>query len=75
RRNPALKMEAFGDQQALSQQQISDIEAYILSINGIERGMIKEPGMEPVSFFTLIAVVFAGIGLIFLVVWNVKKKK
>ena len=73
--NPALKMEAFGDQQALSQQQISDIEAYILSMNGIERGMIKDPGMEPVSFFTLIAVVFAGIGLIFLVVWNVKKKK
>ncbi len=73
--NPALKMEAFGDQQALSQQQISDIEAYILSLNGIERGMIKEPGMKPVSFFTLIASIFAGVGLIFLVAWNLKKKK
>ncbi|MHB1686084.1 MAG: cytochrome b N-terminal domain-containing protein [Ignavibacteriaceae bacterium] len=73
--NPALKMEAFGDQQALSQQQISDIEAYILSLNGIERGMIKEPGMNPVSFFILSIGLFAGLGIVFLIAWTVKKKK
>ena len=63
--NPALHMMAFGETNTLTQQQISDIEAYILHLNSINRAQIAHPGLEPEHFFYLTVVVFglAGIGL------------
>jgi mono/diheme cytochrome c family protein len=48
---PQLVMPAFGDNNSLTQQQISNIEAYILKLNGIDRTGLVNPGISPVSFF------------------------
>jgi ubiquinol-cytochrome c reductase cytochrome b subunit len=53
--NPALKMAAFGDSNDLSPQQIANIEAYILRLNGVDRAQLVNPGMAPRTFFLLIA--------------------
>ncbi|MDD2338624.1 MAG: hypothetical protein PHD01_18870, partial [Geobacteraceae bacterium] len=47
---PALIMPAFGDTRALTQQEISNLEAYILDLNGVQRGEILHPGMQPWEF-------------------------
>ena len=63
--NPALKMAAFGDSHGLSPQQIANIEAYILRLNGVDRAQLIHPGMSPRSFFFL-AVLVLVIPLLFL---------
>ena len=68
--NPQLKMEAYGDKNLLTQQQISDLEAYILDLNKIERGMLVNPGIQPVTFF----VIFSGIILLTIVLLLIYKK-
>lgn len=65
--SPALSMLPFGDTNALTQQQIADLEAYILSLNGVDRGMIKHPGIEPDIFFIITAFLFS---LICLNLWG-----
>jgi ubiquinol-cytochrome c reductase cytochrome b subunit len=45
--DPKLKMPSFGNTYALTQQQIADVEAYVLSINGVERATIANPGIPP----------------------------
>jgi ubiquinol-cytochrome c reductase cytochrome b subunit len=62
---PGLKMPAFGDNNALTQQQISNIEAYILRLNGLDRAELIDPGMSPVSFFFIVVPVFLLIMLLF----------
>ncbi len=47
-------MPNFGDSHALTQAEIADIEAYVLSINGVDRTLISNPGIEPKEFFYLI---------------------
>jgi mono/diheme cytochrome c family protein len=47
-------MPAFGDSHALSQAQIADLEAYVLSLNGVDRTMIMNPGIEPKEFFYML---------------------
>jgi len=60
-------MPAFGDTHALTQAQIADLEAYILSLNGVDRTMIMNPGIDPKEFFymllwlTLVIVMLAGL--------------
>ncbi len=44
-------MPNFGDSHALTQAQIADLEAYVLSLNGVDRTMIMNPGIEPHEFF------------------------
>jgi len=56
--NPQLKMIAFGDTNALTQQQIANIEAYILRLNGVERSKLINPGMKPRVFFLLVVGVY-----------------
>jgi hypothetical protein len=55
----------FGDTRALTQQQIADIEAYIMKLNGVDRAMIYYPGISPGIFLLITVVVFvvAGLGL------------
>jgi mono/diheme cytochrome c family protein len=52
-KNPAFKMEAYGDKNLLTQQEISDIESYVLKLNKVERGMLINPGIQPVRFFEI----------------------
>ncbi len=56
--NPALKMQDFGDSNTLTQQEIANIEAYVLELNGVERGRIMHPGIAPPLFFALTIAVF-----------------
>ncbi len=56
---PQLSMLPFGDTNALTQQQIADLEAYILSLNGVDRARINDPGIAPDIFLIITAFVFA----------------
>ncbi len=56
--NPALRMPAFGDSNALTQQEISNIEAYVLNLNNVDRAKLINPGMKPRHFFFLVIAVF-----------------
>ena len=51
-------MPAFGDSSSLTQQQVSNIEAYILRLNGVDRAELINPGISPVNFFFLAVPVF-----------------
>jgi len=64
--NPQVSMLPFGDTNALTQQQIADLEAYILSLNGVDRAKINHPGLSPGMFFiiTLFAFLLVGINLL-----------
>ena len=55
---PQFSMLPFGDTNALTQEQIADIEAYILSLNGVDRGMIHHPGLAPNTFFLFVLFAF-----------------
>lgn len=48
--NPALRMPAFGATRALTQQEIANIEAYLMSLNGVDRAKIIHPGIAPRRF-------------------------
>jgi ubiquinol-cytochrome c reductase cytochrome b subunit len=65
--NPALKMPDFGKSNTLTQQQIAQIEAYILSINGVDRAQLENPGIKPERFmlFSLGLFVVASLILLF----------
>ncbi len=62
---PSIGMPAFGDSHALTQQQIADLEAYILRLNNVDRAAIAHPGIAPKVFFPAAAAVFllAGVPL------------
>ena len=51
-------MPAFGDSSSLTQQQASNIEAYILMLNGVDRAELINPGMAPLKFFFVAVPVF-----------------
>jgi len=72
--NPSLKMEAYGDKLVLTQQQISDIEAYILKLNKVERGMLINPGILPETFYTLFIIIIL-LTIISLVIIRIRSKK
>ncbi|MDA8077513.1 MAG: cytochrome b N-terminal domain-containing protein [Nitrospiraceae bacterium] len=62
--NPALSMPAFGDTNSLTQQELAGLEAYVLRLNGVERGQLVNPGMTPRKFFVLAAVLYAVLFLV-----------
>lgn len=63
-------MPAFGDTHTLTQAQIADIEAYVLSLNDVDRDQILRPGVEPKEFFwTLLHTSFLLFLLTGLYVW------
>ncbi|MGA7827018.1 MAG: cytochrome b N-terminal domain-containing protein [Geobacteraceae bacterium] len=55
---PALIMPAFGDTRAMTQQEIADLEAFILDLNGVNRGEIVHPGMQPGKFLLIVSGLF-----------------
>ena len=72
--SPALKMPDFGRSNTLTQQQIAQIEAYILSINGVDRGQIQNPGIQPQTFVMFAVGLFLLAGLI-LLAFRLSRKK
>jgi hypothetical protein len=51
-------MPAFGNRQSLTQQEIADLEAYVLRLNGVDRGRPMHPGVEPRRFFLALLMSF-----------------
>lgn len=49
---PKYVMPSFGKSYVLTQQQIADIEAYVLAFNGVARGSITNPGIRPATVRT-----------------------
>jgi len=68
----SLSMFAFGDSHTLTQQEIANVEAYVMSINGVDRAQIINPGMTPRNFFILIIAIYV---LIFLIQGGIRIKK
>jgi mono/diheme cytochrome c family protein len=56
--HPALHMPAWGDSRSLTQQEIANLEAYILELNGVNRAKIINPGLEPETFFFIVLGLF-----------------
>ena len=56
--HPAIYMPAYGDGMILTQPQIAAVEAYILSLNGVDRAKIIQPGLSPGRFFLWTMVAF-----------------
>jgi ubiquinol-cytochrome c reductase cytochrome b subunit len=69
---PALHMPAWGDSRSLTQQEISNLEAYIMSLNGIDRGKILRPGIEPRKFFFIVLAAYV---LVLLVQGGIRIRK
>ncbi len=69
---PSLRMLDFGDTHTLTQQDIANVEAYIMSLNGVDRAQIINPGMKPLNFFILIIVIYV---LILLVQGGIRIKR
>jgi hypothetical protein len=57
--NSALQMPAFGATRALTQPEIANIEAYILSLNGVDAAKIIHPGITPSHFVEGTVALFA----------------
>ena len=60
---PTFAMIPFGDTNALTQQQIADLEAYVLGLNGVDRAAISHPGISPSLFLLLTGAAFLLVGL------------
>jgi len=71
---PALQMPSFGDTHSLTQQQICQIEAYVLALNGVDRALIRNPGVAPPVFFGITAGLIA-MAWLTLVVWGVRIRR
>jgi mono/diheme cytochrome c family protein len=56
--NPVLRMLAFGDTKSLTQEMITNVEAYVLYLNGADRAQLVHPGLQPHLFFCLVIIVF-----------------
>ena len=68
--NPAIRMPVFGDTSTLTQQEIANVEAYILQLNGVDRARLVNPGMQPRSFLLLVGVIYGVVILILGGLWN-----
>lgn len=73
--NPQLHMEDYGDSRALTQQEIANIEAYILNLNGDNRAEIQITSFSPTEYYIIIAGTFVVVSIIFVVIYYTKKNK
>jgi len=72
--HPALVMPAFGNNRALTQAEIADLEAYILDLNGVPRGEIMHPGIQPMKFLLAVSAVFLILVAFVLYQLNIRKR-
>ncbi len=70
--NPVIRMPAFGDTNTLTQQEISNIEAFVLALNGVERSQLVNPGIQPRVFFLIVVVLYVLVILILGGMWSKK---
>jgi ubiquinol-cytochrome c reductase cytochrome b subunit len=56
---PALRMPAFGATRSLTGQEIANIEAYVLFLNGVDAAKIINPGITPLRFVEGTVALFA----------------
>jgi len=73
--NPALHMFDYGDSYTLTQQQIANIEAYILNLNGVNRAQIEVTSFSPKQYFIIIIIVFAALCIGLIAGINIKSRK
>ena len=73
--HPAMHMPAWGDSRSLTQQEIANLEAYILQLNGVDRAKIIHPGLEPETFFLIVLGIFLITALIAGGAWARRQKK
>jgi mono/diheme cytochrome c family protein len=66
-------MPNFGDSHALTQAQIADLEAYVLSLNGVDRTKIMDPGIEPKEFFYSLVAISSVIVMLATLYWFLMK--
>ena len=69
-----LTMFDYGDSYTLTQPQIANIEAYILSINNVNRAEIESPGSSRV-FFYITVFIYSVVVLLIIIFWQRTKKK
>jgi len=67
---PAIVMPSFGDNYSLTQQEIANVEAYILGLNGVDRAKLINPGMEPHRFFALVLGMYGVVALMLAGIWK-----
>jgi len=68
--SPAFSMPAFGDDGTLNQQQIANLIAYVMAINGVDRAAIVRPGIRPVTFYLLAMGLLGLLGLALAGAWS-----
>jgi ubiquinol-cytochrome c reductase cytochrome b subunit len=73
--NPALHMFDYGDSYTLTQQQIANIEAYILNLNGVNRAQLNVSTFSPEQFFIIIITVFIFLSTVLLLLGFAKNRK
>ena len=66
-------MPNFGASHALTQAQIADLEAYVLSLNGVDGTQISNPGIEPKDFFYMLIAISSAIVMIAALFWYLMK--
>jgi hypothetical protein len=67
--HPVMRMPAFGDTDTLTQAEIADIEAYVMSVNGVSRAKIEHPGLSPRLLVGAVWLAVAGAGLLLAILW------
>jgi ubiquinol-cytochrome c reductase cytochrome b subunit len=56
--NPKFQMLAFGDENSLTQQAISNVEAYVMQLNGVNRAERLHPGVKAHHYFWAVVIAF-----------------
>ena len=62
--HPFKNMPAYGKTNTMTQQEIAEVEAYIMSLNGVDRGQLINPGMNPKKYFVIVLAVFVLVGVL-----------
>jgi mono/diheme cytochrome c family protein len=57
--DPKFHMLAFGDENSLTQQAISNVEAYVMQLNGVNRAELLHPGVQARYYFWVVTIIFA----------------
>ena len=70
----SLTMFDYGDSYTLTQPQIANIEAYILSVNAVNRAEIASPGSAR-GFFIGVVLIYTTIILLIITFWQKTKRK
>ena len=73
--NPQLTMFDFGNSHTLTQQEIANIEAYILNLNGVNRAEIQSSSFSPQEYYIIVAGTFVLVSIIFLFIGYAKRNR